>query len=104
MGLRWLSKDSRKVPPEWKGAAPCGEEGVLDVEGLEGTVEVDSCAVNRLMVQITPDLLTGLGIFNFIASLGESGGRSVVHLVDVCQMLPNFLHWPEAQSTTGHQK
>ena len=109
--LRWLSNDSRKVPPEWK-AAPCGEGGggVFDVEGLEA-VEVDGCAANRGMVRMPLDLLAGLGILSFTASLGarifflaNAAALALSMLWTLGKCWPIFCTGPEAQSTTGHQK
>ena len=87
----------------WRG-------GVFDVEGLEA-VEVDGCAANRGMVRMPLDLLAGLGILSFTASLGarifflaNAAALALSMLWTLGKCWPIFCTGPEAQSTTGHQK
>ena len=88
-----------------------GGGGVLDVEGLEGTIEVDGCAANRGMVRMPLDLLAGLGILSFTASLGarifflaNPAALALSILWTFAKCCPIFCTGPKAQSTTGHQK
>ena len=84
----------------WRG-------GVFDVEGLEA-VEVDGCAG---MVRMPLDLLAGLGILSFTASLGarifflaNAAALALSILWTLAKCWAIFCTGPEVQSTTGHQK